>query len=147
MKSKKWLWWTLGILAALVLLAGAGFAGYRVGVVKGAQLADNPDAKAFMFEHMNRFEGKGWDHPNIQGQMPVFHQDFRQGHGFGGMRGGFFSPLFGLVRVAFWGFILWMVYKLISNSGWKLVREVPAAAPAVTPPAVVESADEDKAEA
>jgi len=128
MKTRKWLWWTLGILAALALLAGAGLTGYRIGVMHAAQSSDNPHA--FMFSHMDRFDDMH-GHPGFDGGKPQFHQ----GNRFDSPRRGFshgggfsiFPAFFGLIRLAFWALVIWAAYTLFTRSGWRLVRENPPA--------------------
>jgi len=126
MKTRKWLWWTLGILASLALLAGAGFAGYRIGLMQRAQSSDNPHA--FMFNNMDRFHDKIQGHPGFGGDMSQFHQGNRFDigrRGFSHSRGLFFPSIFGLVRIAFWVFLFWLTYMIFTRSGWRLVRESP----------------------
>lgn len=124
MKTRKWLWWTLGTLGALVLLASAGFAGYRIGVMRAAQSADSPHA--FMFKHFdNGFHG----HSGFGGR-----EQFHQGNRFDSPRRGFshgggffiFPAFFGLARLVFLALIAWAAYTLFTRSGWRLVRESPA---------------------
>jgi hypothetical protein len=114
MKNKKWLWWALTIILTLIVLAGVGFAGFRVGV---AQAVNLPDGMSFMHGHARGFDGnvmhdgfggKGFDHG---------------GRDFGG-RGGFsfFSPLFGLIRLAVLGGLIWLGYTFVKRSGWRVVN-------------------------
>jgi hypothetical protein len=41
----------------------------------------------------------------------------------------FFSPIFGLIHLIVLGLLLWVVYKLVKKSGWRLTR-VQTASPA-----------------
>jgi hypothetical protein len=63
--------------------------------------------------------------------MPMHNFGNGFDHGFGergfGMmqpgRGvGFFSPLMFILRIAFWGLVLWAIYMLAMRSGWQLTR-------------------------
>jgi hypothetical protein len=66
MKTRKWIWWTLAVIIALVALTAAGLAGYRVGYVRG--LAANPNAKDFL-------AGPFW---HGQGHIQDFDRNFDQ---------------------------------------------------------------------
>lgn len=117
MKNLKWLWWTLGIVLAFAVLAGVGFAGFQLGVAQSVNISDN---MPMMFAHGRGFDGMG------------MHGGFR-GDDFGGRGGfGFLSPLFFLLRVAFWGGLIWLGYTLFKRSGWRLVNTNTQAAPAAS---------------
>jgi hypothetical protein len=124
MKTRKWIWWTLVVILTLVALTAAGFAGYRVGYMRG--LAANPNAKDFM-------AGPFWHGP---GHMQNLEKDSDQ-RGFGpaqefggkqfdrfGGRERFGSPLAGLVGLIVLGLIIWLGYKLVKGmagkQGWQL---------------------------
>lgn len=139
MKNTKWLWWTVTILLTLIILAGVGVTGFRIGVSQGAKLslAGRP---ALAFRQWHGFDGdmpkdgfgmRGFDHA----------RDFG-GRGFN--RGGFtfFSPFFFLIRAAFFGGLIWLAYILIKRSGWRLVKNESTPAPA--PTQVAASGDEKK---
>jgi hypothetical protein len=105
MKNLKWLWWTLGIVLALAVLAGVGFAGFQLGVAQSVNISEN---MPMLFAHGRGFDGMG---------------GFRGDGDFGGRGGfGFFGPLFFLLRVAFWGGLIWLGYTLFKRSGWRLVN-------------------------
>jgi hypothetical protein len=142
MKTRKWLWWTLTIVLTLVVLGFTGLAGYRVGLMQGASVARtalksrSADDKAAtdqqqMPPQMRGFEGK--DFPDFHGQNlgPGQRFDGRKFDRFGG-RGGFsfFSPLFGLLRLAVLALLIWLGYKYVKNSGWRLTRVTAEPAPA-----------------
>ncbi len=113
----------LGIIVVVGVLAGAGFAGYRFGYMHGA--VANADGLS-----QPALRGHGF---GLQG-MPMhnFGNNFERGfnnmpghQGFmdRGMRGGgmgFFSPFHFLARIAVFGLILWLAYKLFTGNGWKL---------------------------
>ena len=132
-------------LLALVLfagvLAGAGFAGYRFGYQQGVQAASDSNTTVRPF-------GRGNDFNLRRMPMPYFGQDmprFQRGFGPGGMRMmpfgrgfGFFSPIRLLIQLAFLGFIVWLVYKLLT--GWRFSFTRPAVeSPRAEPAQAVES--------
>jgi len=145
MKSRKWIWWTLGILLALALMAGAGFAGYRMGAMQTARHAtsSNDLQKAHPegrgpengFQFGNDFRGDQGPSQNFRGQN-FGGRNFN----FGRMHGGFmFLPhfIFGLIPLAVLILVIWLVVMLVKNSGWKLVK-------AGAPVAAVEMVEEKK---
>jgi apolipoprotein N-acyltransferase len=106
MKDRKWLRWTLGIALALVVVAGAGFAGFQLGAAQNASFDG-----MMPFAHWRAFE-------MVRG--------FR-GHDFGMIgfgRGGFlfFPPIFGLIRLAVFAGLIWLGYALIKRSSWRFVN-------------------------
>ncbi len=140
MKSNKWLTYTLGVLLTLVVLAAVGGVGFRVGVTQSASFAnltDGQSARASFFAH------------GMDGGFNQMERD-NSSHGFdrsrGGDRGGFSSPIFGLIRLVVLGLLAWLGYKLIKNSGWKLVKvnasEAPA--PVVETPSETAAGGEEK---
>ena len=134
MKTKKWLWWALTIVLTLIVLAGVGFAGFRVGI---AQAVNLPDVMSFMHGHARGFDGN--DMHNDFGGRGFDHG----GRNFGG-RGGFsfFSPLFGLIRLAVLGGLIWLGYTFVKRSGWRVVNVNASQAPAPVEPEVEEKKDE-----
>jgi hypothetical protein len=130
MKSKKWIWVTLTILLTLVVLAGVAGAGFRLGVMQSANLAGNANrtgAQFPSFGHMRGFENNFNNQPGNQPDGgPRMMQGFGQrgfGHGgFGHGRGGFLSPIFSLLKLAVLGVLLWLGFKLVKNSGWRITR-------------------------
>ena len=131
MKTRKWIWWTLAGILALVVLTAAGFAGYRVGYVRG--LSANPNAKDFLAGPFWHGQGRMQNlDKNFEqrGSIPAQKFGGRQFDRFGG-RGGFsfFAPLFGLVRLAVLAVLIWIGYKLVKNSGWRLTRVTAEPAP------------------
>ena len=121
---KKVLLTLLGIILVAGVLAGAGFAGYRIGYNQGAlaskdgtvQLA--PLGKGFGMHGMSM-------HNFNQGFERGFDQrigpgDFGMMGRVGGMRFNFFSPFHFIIRLAVFGLIIWLAYKLFTGNGWKL---------------------------
>lgn len=99
-------------------LGAAGYAGYQYGFNQGVLAASNGDSQFF-----SPWFGMG---PN---RMPMHSFGFNRGfdrNGFGMMQPGFgygfFSPLNFLVRLLFWGLIIWAGYMLVTRSGWRLTR-------------------------
>lgn len=145
MKSKKWLTYTLGILLTFVVLAAVGGFGYRLGVTQSAsfaKLTDGATARAPFFAHGDGFDGnfnKGdWGRPS--------HGFDRGGVDRGDFHGGFFSPILGLIRLVVLGALVWLGYKLVKNSGWKLVKAnaSESAAPVTEQPSEAAAGDEKK---
>jgi len=115
----------LTLLAAVLIigvLAGAGFAGYRVGYSQGAQASANGNAQT-----PGRPENFGPDGPPFQN----FGRDFDRGFNHGFPRQGFqmmhrgrgfgiFSPFMFLGHIAVWGILIWLVYLLFTRSGLRL---------------------------
>jgi len=134
----------LTLLALVVfagVLAGAGFAGYRIGYQQGVQAASDSNTTVLPF-------GRGNDRNFRRMPMPYFGQDmprFQRGFGPGGWRMmpfgrgfGFFSPIRLLIQLAFLGLIVWLVYKLLT--GWRFSLTRPAVeSPRVEPAQPVES--------
>ena len=144
MKNTKWLWRILAVILTLVVLAGVGFAGFRVGLVQGADLSAEELATIFSHGGGTQFN----DDSSKTGNSSGFDQGhgFDHGHGFEGRgfdRDGFsfFSPLFGLLRLAVLGGLIWLGYRFVKNSGWRLVK-----AETTAPVAEVPVADEENKE-
>jgi hypothetical protein len=137
---KRFLLASLTIIVIAVVLAGVGFAGYRYGFQQGALAASNNGDTLPPFARGNDF---GWN------RMPMheFGWSMRPGfqHGFGDFRmmgrgGGFgIFPLFGLlIQLAILGFIVWLIYKLLT--GWRIsFTRATVESPRVEPAQPVES--------
>lgn len=123
MKNTKWIWWTLGILLVVGLVAAAGFSAYRFGYAQGVANAQGVELSELLPRyHIRGFDGEaGTSRP-----MDRFHgMDGK----WGGMRGGFFPILGlfgGLFRLALLGGLIWLGYTLVKRSGWQLVKSTPA---------------------
>ncbi len=124
---KKVLLTLLVVIVALGLLAGVGFAGYRIGY-RQAALSTSTNTTTNNIPYMHGFQ---FMHPNMP--MQNFGRDldrnFSRGMGFDefGMRGGrgfgFFTPLMFLGRILFWALIVWFIYWLFTRSGWQFTRK------------------------
>jgi hypothetical protein len=123
---KKVLLTLLGIIVVVGVLAGAGFAGYRIGYMQAATANANGVSqpalsyRGFGLQGMpmhnfgNDFDERGFN--NVPG-----HQGFgMMDRGRGGRGFGFMSPLFFLLQIAFWALVIWLAYMAIKGSGWKL---------------------------
>lgn len=120
---KKVLLTLLGIIVVVGILAGAGFAGYRIGYNHGVTAsADGTVTFTPRLMPLHNF-GQGFNTQN----MPMHNfgkgneRDFNHGFGSGsfGMRGGG-SGFFSLIHILLLGIVIWFAYKLIKGSGWKL---------------------------
>ena len=110
----------LGVLVVILILGAlgaAGFTGYQYGYHQGALVSSRGITQLPP------------GHPDI-GPGGMFRNGPEFHHGFGGFgmmnRGmgfGFFSPLFLLLRLAFWALVIWALYMLITRSGWRLTRD------------------------
>jgi hypothetical protein len=138
---KKVLLTLLTVVVVLGLFAATGYAGYRFGYMRGAQLTaksgapgtvPNPQVRPF-----GNLDRRGMPFRN-------FGNDFGRGlpRGFG-MRGfpmlGMGFGLFGfIIRIAVFGLILWFIYWLFTRSGWRLTRTAPVTQPSAPIPSETE---------
>jgi len=146
---KKVLLTLLTVIVVLGLFAATGYAGYRFGLARGAQITangnnPNPVPRLRPFDNLDR--------PGMP--MRNFGDDFGRGirRGFGmrgfpmlGMGFGFFGLFAFLIRIAVFGLIIWFIYWLFTRSGWRLTRSVtttPPPAPTSTETEVTEVKEE-----
>ncbi len=116
----------LTLLVVVLVVAGLGtaaFAGYRYGYTQGAVASSDGKAPqvgpGFGYGPQRRpMHGFGFDRDF--GRVPNRGFGMMQGRGIMGF--GFFGPLLGLVRIAFWALVIWAVYMLVTRSGWRLTR-------------------------
>lgn len=115
---KKVLLTILAVIVILGALAGAGFAGYRIGYVQG--VASDGSVPSFVRpDRMN---------PNY---MPGLRRDFgfwNQPYHAPMMGGGifgftYFSPFRILWNLAVLALIAWFAYWLFTRSGWRITRQ------------------------
>jgi hypothetical protein len=134
---KKVLLTLLTVIVVLGLFAATGYAGYRFGLARGAQITANGNNS----NPVPRL--RPFDNPDRPG-MPMrnFGDDFGRGirRGFGmrgfpmmGMGFGFFGPLMFLGRIVVFALIIWFVYWLFTRSGWRLTRTVQTTEPQPQP--------------
>ncbi|HET9906970.1 MAG TPA: hypothetical protein VFQ23_10020 [Anaerolineales bacterium] len=112
----------LSIVVVIGVLAGAGFAGYQIGLRHGARASSRDEIGPLLAR------------PNFgleRGPFAFergFERDFDHGFPHGGFqrmrRGGFgfFGPFMFLGHILFWGLILLLAYWLFTRSGWRLTR-------------------------
>jgi len=106
------------LIAAIGLLAGAGFTGYRMGLANATTSTGPAFGRSF---HMNPqlmqtdHFGRGFDH----------NQMMRPG-GFNGRSTGYFAPIHFLWNIAVLGLVIWFAYWLFTKSGWQVTRKVEA---------------------
>jgi hypothetical protein len=134
MKNKKWVTYLLGALLTLIALTVVGVAGFRAGVT---QSADEP--RMGMGERPAFNQNVDKNAPSTQGVNPNGNDNFDgtpRGNGFNprgfdrGHRGmPMMGGLFGLIHIVILAAALWFGYKLVRNSGWRLVRVQNALSP------------------
>lgn len=115
---KKVLFWFLGAVVLIGLLAGAGFAGYRIGRLHAtngtvpqfgrSDRFTNPDKMPQFMPGMNE---RSFD------RGPGGHRIIMMNRGVGF---GFFSPFRILFHIALLGLVIWLAYKLFTGNGWQL---------------------------
>jgi hypothetical protein len=160
MKSRKWLTYTVGVLLTLVVLTAVAGAGIRVGMMQNASFAR--PAFTHNFDGGNQsMQGNFQDNGNPQAMQGNFHnnggpqsmQGNSRNRGFdnrtndrrdGGLP--FLSPIFGLIRLAVLGLLLWIGYKFVKKSGWRLSRVAATPAPVVSETPSVEVEEKKESE-
>ena len=140
MKNKKWFTYTLGILLTLIVLAVVGGVAFRIGATQNSEFV-HP-----MMNNAGPAFSHGFDMPGGN-----FHDQEFGGMGFhdrGFDRGGrsFFSPIFGLVKLAVLGALLWLGFKFVKDSGWRITRETAQPTPAASETPSVEVEEKKEAE-
>lgn len=117
---KKVLLTILGVIVAVGVLAGAGFAGYRIGYNQGVTGSGN--VPAFGRYHVNpeqmpmqRFEND-FGPRNQQYRSPMMMERGNFGNRM-------FSPFRLLWNVGILALIVWFVYWLFTKSGWRITRQ------------------------
>lgn len=137
---KKVLLTLLSIIVVVGVLAGAGFAGYRIGYNQGARAVSVTKGTVQLpprnFNHnfgpqnmpMMRNFGNGFERGFNRGMGPGGFGMMGRGRGFG-----FFGPLQFLVHVAVWVLVIWLIYMAIKGSGWRLTRQPAQSAKVETP--------------
>lgn len=153
MKNRKWLTYTLGTLLTLIALAVVGMAGFRIGMIQNVAFPrmDRTERAAFNQNADQNVPGDQGDNPadklpaNPNGGGPRGNDfgphGFDRGHRGMPMAGGFF----GLIHLTVLALLLWVGYKLASNSGWRLIR-VPNQTPTASKPVITETEEEKDSE-
>ena len=147
MKTRKWLWWTVAVALTLVALGFTGLAGYRIGFMQGtgfkkqfaAQIQNNangtqptapeqfnPHGRGFKGNDSRDFGGRGFDSKRGFDGRGFDNRGFdrRDSHSF-----------FSLVGLALLALVVWLGYKYIKNSGWRLTRVTVEQEPVAEEPA------------
>ena len=119
---KRFLLTLLAVVLIAGVLVGAGFAGYRYGYQQGVLATSNGDMPLAPFARGDDFN---WRRMPMHEFGEGLNRPFRPGLGFGRgieIRRGwgfvFFPSIGFLVQLAVLGFIVWLVYKLLT--GWRL---------------------------
>jgi hypothetical protein len=159
MKNRKWLTYTLGALLTLVVLAAVAGVSFRTGMMQSSSFMrpafvhnfdGGPQAMQRNFQGndgtqgmQRNFQGNGG--PQAMQGNPNF-QGFNN-RGFD-RRGGipFFSPIFWLIRLVVLGLLLWLGYKFVKNSGWRLTRVQASSAPIADKASSVEVEEKKESE-
>ena len=143
---KKVLLTLLAVLVVAGVLAGTGFAGYRIGYRQGTLTTS--DGSNVPFVHPFQMSPRDMPMHNFGRDLDrSFDRNFGP-QGFG-MRGGmgFFAPLMFLGRILFWGLVIWFVYWLFTRSGWQLTRKPqPVSQPVVESPRAETTAETSSSE-
>jgi len=116
----------LAVTLVISVLAGAGFAGYRVGYDQGARASGNISISPnWLSENHGRDEMPRFNFRQDTDGRPerAFERGFP--HGYfrmmpHGREFGIFSLLRFLAHIAIWVLILSLVYLLFTRSGWQL---------------------------
>ncbi len=139
--KNNWLGKTLFVILIVGLLVVGGYAVYRVGYAQGVRASISGDASSVWAEHFENMPNDAWHTqrsmmPNSnRSQMDGYSSMPFSSHNTFGMTGFFFLPA--LFRVLFWGFVIWLVYKLVTGGfsggrGWHLsLTRDPVSAPVV----------------
>ncbi len=145
MKNNKWLNYTLSIFLTLVVLTVVAGAGFRAGMMQNLPLARgmNGARPSFVHDNFSRLPQQTQD--DFRGDKgQTMRNDFqeqapRDVRGFNFRDDGFPFPIFGLIQLAVLGLVVWIGYKLVKKSGWRLSLTKTSPAPASafdTPPSV-----------
>lgn len=117
-------------LLAVIVIAGAGFIGYRIGYNNGA--TGSGDVPAFgRFNHMDSNQMPMYRFDNGFDRGPGRDFGFNQRSmmrpgGFNAIGFGRYSPFSLLWNIAILGLIIWFAYWLFTKSGWQITRKTEA---------------------
>ncbi len=115
---KKILLTLLTVVVILGAAAGIGFAGYRIGYVQGAAA----DGNTPFFMRPDRIPPH--DMPGFRRDFGLWRQPYpmpMMGRGIFGFD--LFAPLRFLWNIAVLALIVWFVYWLFTQSGWRITRQ------------------------
>ena len=145
---RKFLLTLIGLIVVVGVIGGVWWFGYRVGYKQGALAAAN-DNPAAAIPRGNDFD---WERMPMHEFGNRAERGFQPGFGPGGFRMmpygrgfGFFSPIRLILQLAVLGFVIWLIYKLLT--GWRLsfTRATPEP-PRVEPVQPVESSTQNTEE-
>lgn len=116
---KKVLLTLLAVIVVVGALAGAGFAGYRMGYIQGAASSGNTTFLG-RADRMNPYFM-----PNLDRDFGFRNQPYHSSPMMGRSNFGFnsFSLFRFLWNAAILALVIWFVYWLVTKSGWRLTRE------------------------
>jgi len=145
MSSKKWI---VGALIAVVVVGAltvVGFGVYRIGFMQGVMFANTGEGIPLPFRgHFGFLPGDRGEVPaQLEGRfdfpMRNFDRVYHPGSRFPWQRP-FFSPFSLILRVAFLGVLIWLLYKLVTKVfhgngyGWQLTyQKLPTDTPIAEP--------------
>jgi len=124
MKNKKWFNYALSILLTLVVLAVVAGAGIRVGMMQGTSFA-RPTLTHDFDRVPHAMQGNTQDGGNPHATQGSFQTRGMDDDNSNDRRDGgfpFLSPIFGLIRLAVLGLLVWVGYTFVKKSGWRLTR-------------------------
>ncbi|MBI5962036.1 MAG: hypothetical protein HY863_01050 [Chloroflexi bacterium] len=145
MKINKWISVTLTILLTLIVLAGVAGVSFRMGAMQNTVFAGNDERMAQHFQAFGHMQGFNNERAIQPGENQRMMRGFDHG-GFGRGYNSFFSPLFGLIKLAVLGALLWLGFKFVKNSGWRITRETAQPAPAASETPSVEVEEKKESE-
>jgi uncharacterized membrane protein len=124
----------LTIVVVVGLFAATGYAGYRFGYMRGAQITANGGPPNPQLRPFDNFDGRGMPRHKFGDD---FGRGLRREFRFGGfpmmgMGFGLFGLFAFLIRIAVFALIIWFIYWLLTRSGWRLTRQPVESAPAKT---------------
>jgi len=115
---KKVLLTFLAVIVVAGALAGAGYAGYRIGYNQGAVGSGNVP----FFGRTERMNPNIMPH-NFDRDFNNRMQPFRSPMIGRGNSFGYFTPFMFLGRIIFWALAIWFAYWLFTKSGWRITRQ------------------------
>ncbi len=140
MKNNKWIRVTLTVLLTLIVLVGVAGVSFRMGAMQNTAFAGNDERMAQNFQSFGHMQGFDENFKKQRMMQGFDHGDLGRG------RGGFISPLFGLVKLAVLGSLLWLGFKFVKNSGWRITRETAQPAPTASETPNVEVEEKKESE-
>jgi flagellar basal body-associated protein FliL len=115
---KKVLLTLLAVIVIVGALAGAGYAGYRVGINQGATSSGN-----LPFFGRSERMNPGFMHNFDRDFGPGFNSYHSPMMGRGDFGFSIFSPLRMLWNIAVLALVIWFLYWLFTKSGWQITRQ------------------------